>query len=321
MEAGDMEELWSGESFSWCGSEVLREGMGYAVSGGKRIRPLLCIKLCDALDGDTGKAEVFGRAVESMHNATLVHDDIQDGDEYRRGRESVWRRYGKPQAINIGEALFANGYRHLLEKREMFDPEEWTSLMEVYNQAEVQVLEGQARDIEMRDSDRVTEEDYMEMVEKKTGALLVAALQGAGLIAGRGERFLEELKGVGRLLGPAFQIRDDVIDLVGEKGRENLGNDVREGKRSMVVVKAVQSLEPPERTTLFDILDAEREATTSEDVDRAIHILESVSAVQEANGVAEKMAREAQDRLRHIGEEGDLGEVEDIIDYMVERKF
>ncbi|MFB6207719.1 MAG: polyprenyl synthetase family protein [Candidatus Nanohaloarchaea archaeon] len=317
LEQDGIEDLFPEEA-GWCDSPVLEEGVRYAREGGKRIRPLLCLRMTSSLGGDERKARVFARSIESMHNATLVQDDIQDGDEYRRGRESAWKRYGRDQAINIGEALFADGYRHLVVNRDMFEEGKWEELIRVFNQAHRTVIDGQAMDIAMRESSDVGEEEYFDMVKKKTGSLLGASLQAAVVISGQ-QNLSEPVREISEDLGPAFQIRDDVIDLVGEKGRKKEGNDIREGKRSLVVVKALERLENGEE--LVKILDRKRDATTEEDVRKAIGMMESVDAIEDANREAEELAENAKAELEKIGESYPVEDVLEITDFLVERSF
>ncbi|MDY6761482.1 MAG: polyprenyl synthetase family protein [Candidatus Nanohaloarchaea archaeon] len=297
----------------------MRDGLEHAVSGGKRLRTLLCLRTCNALNGDQMEAEVFAQAVESLHNATLVHDDIQDGDEFRRGKPSIWKQYGKPQAIGIGEALFAEGYRHILDHRDRFGTLKCLRLLEIYNEAQRTVIDGQAMDISFRNRMTVSEEEYMQMARKKTGALLTASLTGAAVIAQSDSDVVERLEQAGRFIGPAFQIRDDVIDIKeNDSGRR--GNDIREGKRSLIVVHAFQRLSKADKQALGDILDMPRDATTDAQVDRGIELMEQASAVEEAQKTAERLIDDAREHLRDVSADG-FKEVCDVVDFLVERTF
>lgn len=305
----------------WAESEPLQNGMEYALtSGGKRIRPLLCLKLCECLGGDMEQATVFARAIEAYHNFTLVHDDILDKDTHRRGQEAVWEKYGIEQGIDIGDGLHALAYKYLVNNREMFDAKEFSSLISVLNEADRAVMDGQSFDLAFRDRDDLTEEEYLCMARKKTGVLLAAALEGAAIIAEADETVKEQVDIFGTKIGPAFQIRDDVIDLVGKKGRDMPGNDVKEGKRSLIVIYALERLESEERAELLQVLDKEKEETTTDDVGRAIELFKSVDAIDDANSMAEKLAAEANAALEEI-EGYDVSEVQEIADFLVERKF
>ncbi len=305
----------------WPESPVLEDGLEYVMgSGGKRLRPLLCLKLCEALEGDLDQASVFSRAIEVYHNFTLVHDDIIDKDIMRRGEDAVWIAYGLSQGIDIGDALHAQAYTYLIDNADLFDPGTFQELLAVLNQADRSVLDGQSLDFSFRSRDDISEEAYMAMVEKKTGALLAAALKGAGVIAEVDETTMERIERFGRQIGPAFQIRDDIIDIVGEKGRTR-GNDIREGKRSLIVVKALDRLSADDGDELRTILDREKEDTTDEDVVRAIELFEKTDAISEANSVAEERVDEALTVLDTLSESFDMGDVREITTFITERKF
>jgi len=304
----------------WTDSDILEEGMEYSLnSGGKRIRPLLCLKLCEELGGDLDQARTFARAVETFHNYTLVHDDIQDGDRYRRNQESVWQRFGEPQAISIGNGLNALSRRYLLENRELFEEEKLLELLQILNRADTILNEGQTMDIAFREKESISEEEYMEMARKKTGSLIKASLEGAVVIAEEDGATRRHVERFGERIGPAFQIRDDVIDLTGDKGRGSRGQDVREGKRSLVVVKALNRLEESRSRKLLDILDKSKEETSREEVETAIEFFRSVGAIEDANEVAEDLAEQAQEELEQV--EREVDEIVEISDFLVGRKF
>lgn len=305
----------------WPESTVLQDGLDYTMAtGGKRLRPLLCLKLCGALGGDREQAVVFARAIELFHNFTLVHDDIMDKDVLRRGEEAVWMKYGLSQGILVGDVLHAQAYRYLIDNQDAFPDDVSAALLQLLSDTDRTVADGQSMDIAFRDERSVSEDEYMTMVRKKTGALLAAALQGAGIIADVDDDTMDRIEAVGNALGPAFQIRDDVIDIVGEKGRTT-GNDVREGKCSLIAVKALQELPADERAELVQILDREKEATTDADVDRAIELFHSVDAVDAANRVAEDLVDDAMDELDALSDEYDVEDVREVAAFVVERKF
>lgn len=305
----------------WPGSPVLRDGMDYVLrSGGKRLRPLLCLKMCDALGGNRSQARVFARAIETYHNFTLVHDDILDGDRMRRETEAAWVQYGLPQGIDIGDALHAQAYTYLIENRELFGADVFSRLLAVLNEADRLVMDGQSLDLAFRHREKVTVDEYMNMVEKKTGALLSAALQGAGIIADVDASAMTQIEQVGRDIGPAFQIRDDVLDVRGGKGRGR-GNDIREGKYSLMVVEALQNTSKEDRGKLVNILAKEREETTDEDVEWVITLFERLGAVEQANTVARERIQHAVRILEDLSDSYAVNDLLEITTFLVERKF
>ena len=242
---------------------------------GKRIRPALCLITCEALDGDTQKALPFAMAIELMHNFFLVHDDIEDGDQFRRGRPSVWKRYGLAHAVNIGDFLFTKVFAAFLSRRADTDGTgtdgaetdgagtdgaetdgagtdgvttsapsgvEDLPLQFALCRLLVETLEythvGQAQDINALRSRDITIEQYLEIVTNKTAYYLAAPMLGGAMVAGATPQTLEAIRELGKCVGPVFQIVDDTIDLTHGKGRETVGSDVREGKRSYLVAWA-----------------------------------------------------------------------------------
>jgi geranylgeranyl pyrophosphate synthase len=286
---------------------------------GKRIRPALCLITCEALDGDAQKALPFAMAIELMHNFFLVHDDIEDGDQFRRGRPSVWKRYGLAHAVNIGDFLFTKVFAAFLSRRADTDgggtdgvtdsaPSgvEDLALQFALCRLLVETLEythvGQAQDINALRSRDITIEQYLEIVTNKTGYYLAAPMLGGAMVAGASPQTLEAIRNLGKCVGPVFQIVDDTIDLTHGKGRESVGSDVREGKRSYLVAWAAskasaaaganvspserkvspseREVSPSERDEMFRILDLPREETTAEHVAWVRALFDRVGAIE-----------------------------------------
>jgi len=259
-------------------------------TGGKRWRPGLTYLVSQICDLDGNITLRTASAIEVLHNFTLVHDDVMDGDGYRRNEPSVWNKYGENKAINIGDMLFT-------ESIKMFPPE----LRYLAMQTAMKIFEGQQMDLDFEDRRDVGEEEYLEMVQKKTGALLDLCLEAPQKVSGTNLDV-----GDYSLLGPAFQIRDDLLDFEEGKGREKIGNDVREGKRTLMVVHA-------NNERLYDILDKPFDETTEEDIERAKEILETEGSFGYARQKMEQMANKAisslddlpscreKDKLREFG--------------------
>lgn len=236
-------------------------------TGGKRLRGVLPLLVTELLGGEVERAIPFGAACEMLHNATLVHDDLQDGDTHRRGRVTVWKRYGEAQAINLGDAMFY--YTLMLIRRIEGTPELRESLYERAMLDTLEVIDGQEREFALKSKLHPTLDDYFAMVDGKTSALIALSLSGGAMLAGAGERTVEPLRRAAHHLGILFQIQDDVLDLYGDKGRERVGEDVAEGKRSLLAVHALGALPEPERERLRTVLDLPREDTTVELIEEA----------------------------------------------------
>lgn len=182
-------------------------GMPAAAGGGKRIRPSLCLWAATACGADPERALPVAAAIELIHNFTLVHDDIQDRDTLRRGRPTVWSVWGEAQGINAGDGLFALAVRAGLAQPQA---------VQVLVEATIEVIEGQCLDLQSEGRLEGSLAAYLRMVEAKTGALLGASLEAGAAVAGAGPQTRERLRRAGRLLGIAFQLRDDWLGVWGD---------------------------------------------------------------------------------------------------------
>lgn len=278
----------------------LHEGMVYALgldqedaaARGKRIRPVLCLMTTRALGHDPAAALPFACAIELLHNFALVHDDIEDGDTQRRGRESVHVRYGLAHGINIGDYMLGRVFR-LLHEAPGLKPELRAGLLTILDETLERLFAGQAMDIEARTRPRFTMAEYVDLVDRKTGSYLAAPLLGGALTAGAGEEILDALRRLGSALGPLFQVKDDLIDLTSSKGRGQHGNDIREGKRSYLVAAVAEKASAAGRERLFAILDKPREETTHEDVEAVMALFREHGAVEDAERYCQELQARA----------------------------
>ena len=287
----------------------LHDGLLYALgldqddadARGKRIRPALCLITCEVLGGDVEAAMPFAMAVELMHNFFLVHDDIEDGDLFRRGRPSAWVRYGLAHGINIGDFLFTKVFAAVMSDDAPpgpgLDPALRIGLLRLL----VSTLEythiGQAQDINARARRDFSVEEYLEMVRNKTGHYLAVPMIGGAMIARAAPATLDALRAFGQKVGPVFQIVDDIIDLTHGKGREKTGSDIREGKRSFLVAHAASKASAAQSEELFRILDLPREETTEDNVRRAADLFAKYDAVEAGRACCRALMDEARAAL------------------------
>lgn len=305
-------------------SDAARYSMGLDVTDrkkrGKRIRPVLCLLACESLGGSADVGLPFAMASEIMHNFLLVHDDIEDEDRVRRDRSAVWVKYGLAHGINVGDYLFAKTYEAALGTLEKgLNMERVGRLLELITRTIVHTGEGQALDISARLRRDMTIEEYLHLTREKTGYYLAAPAIGGALAAGASKDTLVALEEHGMCVGPVFQIMDDIIDLTDGKGRGEKGSDIKEGKRSYLVVYTAQKCKEKERKRLFDILDKPRKKTTSEDVAWVTTLFEKYGAVEAGRKAGEKLLRKGREVLEIVPAE--LREnVSAASRYMLERK-
>ncbi|MCC6521049.1 MAG: hydroxymethylglutaryl-CoA reductase, degradative, partial [Polyangiaceae bacterium] len=246
-------------------------------TGGKRLRALLPMLVAETLGGDADAVVPLGAACEMLHNATLVHDDLQDGDATRRGRDTVWRRFGNAQAINLGDAMFY--YTLLLGQRLTVTAERRELCARRVLLDTLRVIDGQEREFILKSALEPTLADYFTMVEGKTSGLFALPIAGAAEVCGAPPALVDALAEAARHLGVIFQIQDDVLDLYGDKGREVVGSDIGEGKRSALVVHALTHGSPAEVAWLRGVLDKPREETSADDVVAAKALFERLGSL------------------------------------------
>lgn len=267
----------------------LHDAMAYALGldiedaamRGKRIRPALCLLSAQALGAELERAYPFALAIELMHTFCLVHDDIEDGDTMRRGRPSVWSKYGVAHAINVGDYLHVHTTRALTDwPAAGLEPATRLRLVQQLGRALDHTHVGQALDINARARDSIGIEDYFRLVREKTGFYLAAPIQGGAIVGGADDKTVETIGELADLLGPMFQIMDDIIDLTEGKGRQSAGSDICEGKRSYLVAHGAANCSEADRERLFDILNRPREQTTADDVAWATELFERTGAIE-----------------------------------------
>lgn len=251
-----MRRLADGGPDDRCGSIVAE----HLDAGGRRMRAWLALETAQSLGVPPGAAIGWAAACELLHNASLVHDDIQDGDRHRRGAPTAWVRHGVPQAIVAGDLLLVLPVLALGDVGAR--PAVRWHLAETLHAHAARTARGQALDLGLRASRAADRESYNRVASAKTGAFFALPVHGSALIAGLAPRRAATLGAAFDRLGVLYQLVDDIVDLYGEKGRAAVGADVREGKVSALVVEHLR-LHPEDADWLWAILDRPRAATTS----------------------------------------------------------
>jgi geranylgeranyl diphosphate synthase type II len=232
---------------------TLYEPMRYTLgAGGKRLRPLLLLTACEAVGGDYRSALDAAAAVELLHNFTLIHDDVMDNDDTRRGRATVHRKWDSNVAILAGDGLIALSYQLLVktETQEMFH------IGSLFSNTLLEVCEGQAYDKEFEVAAHVEIDSYLLMIRKKTAALLALCCELGGFIGGAAPAVTAGLREFGLNLGLGFQLQDDLFDLVSDEDSlgKTWGSDIRQKKKTMLLIHALDAAGPADRKTITGIL-------------------------------------------------------------------
>ncbi len=235
----------------------LTDGCRYVLAaGGKRLRAAVLLLSCEAVGGSSRQALDAGMAVETMHNFTLVHDDIMDNAATRRGRPTVHTRWDVNNALLVGDVLLGVSYRMLL-KTAGREPRRLAGLL---TRGLLDVCEGQALDLEFAHRSDVTVNEYFRMIEKKTGRLFETAAELGAVIGGGSPREVNALRTFGRHLGRAFQLQDDLLDVMAD-GRtfgKSIGGDIVERKRTFLLLRAAERARGEDAAFLRRMLDPER---------------------------------------------------------------
>jgi len=207
-------------------------------AGGKRIRPVITMLACEAVGGEASEALHAAVGIEILHNFTLVHDDIMDHADTRRGRQTVHKKWDQNIAILAGDALLALAYRALLKTKTSRIQE----ICRIFTEGVLTVCEGQSLDKEFETRHRVHVNEYLSMIEKKTGRLVSVAVHVGGLIGDATSAELEALRRYGEFVGRAFQLQDDLLDIVADEKElgKALGGDLVEGKKTFLLLEALR---------------------------------------------------------------------------------
>ena len=240
-------------------------------AAGKRIRPLLVLLSCASAGGDWRAALPAAAAVELVHNFSLIHDDIEDNSPLRRGRQTVWKLWGIPQAINAGDAMFTQAYLVLLRLEHTVSPAVALRASHLLQETCLHLTQGQYMDISYENRLDLNVDAYWPMVSGKTAALLSACTGLGALAAGLDEARFQAYREFGRLLGLAFQAQDDILGIWGDAALtgKSADSDLVSGKKSLPVLFGLQQgaafaqrwsqgpIQPDEVEALARLLEAE----------------------------------------------------------------
>src|SRR5262249_6270017 len=267
----------------------------YPQRGGRMLRPSLCIATARAFGASADDAVRSAAALELLHNAFLVHDDVEDESDVRRGLPTLHALHGVPIAINVGDALSFLGMQALLDNRARFGPVLTLRLREVASRMVQESIEGQAIELGWRgDNVRVLEPaDYLRMVFKKTcWYTTIFPVRAGALIGTRSDRDLDRFLRFGLFLGAAFQIQDDLLNLAGEERRygKELGGDIREGKRTLMLIELLRRATAEERDRLAAFLARSRADRAASDVAWVRERMDAYGCLERARQVAHGLA-------------------------------
>ncbi len=294
--------------------EELYKASRYLVdAGGKRLRPAVLILAAEATGSNIKSVLPAAVAVELVHNFTLIHDDIMDRDDIRRGRPAVHMIWGEAGAILAGDTLYSKAFE-IMSKVEN-EPVRILKCMDVLSKTCTEICEGQWLDMDFEKREKVSKAEYIEMVEKKTSVLYAASAKIGGILGGASDELAEALSEYGRLIGIGFQMYDDVLDMVTSEevlGKVR-GSDLMEGKYTLIVIDAF------EKDVKLDIFGKGK--ATQEETDEAVQILTECGSIDYVKNLAISYINEGKEKLDVLRDCPEKELLLQIADYMISRKY
>lgn len=300
----------------------------YPQRPGKGFRPGLCIATCKAFGGDLRSALKSAAAIELFHNAFLVHDDVEDGSEYRRGSATLHEEYGVGIAVNVGDAMNVLSLRPLMDNLSTLGPDlTWQVFGEIEHMARESV-EGQAIELGwVRDNVcDLSVENYIRMTLKKTcWYTCIHPCRIGALIATGGSVNLDRFNRFGCYMGTAFQIQDDILNLVGDldKYGKEIGGDIWEGKRTVPLIHTLNSCDDHEKERMQAFLKTPRQRRQLKEVDWVYQLMANYDSIEYARSCSRQLAgaalKEFYTAYGDVPDSDDKQFIQDIVLYMIER--
>jgi geranylgeranyl diphosphate synthase, type I len=290
--------------------EALNKGIAEPIweildRGGKRWRPVLFLLICEALGKNPIDCLDFAIIPEVVHNGTLIVDDLEDSSELRRGKPCTYRIYGVDIAVNAGNAMYYLPLLPLMEKKAKLPAETVRDIYEVYVKEMINLSLGQAMDITwhkgIANANNLNEKDYLQMCAYKTGTLARMAAKISAVLASANKEMVEKLGNFAESIGVAFQMQDDVLDLTGKEFAEKkggVGQDITEGKRTLMVIHTLKKANNADRKRLIQILNMH----TSDQAlrDEAITIMQKYNSIKHVRAIATRIVEESWNEVNEL---------------------
>jgi geranylgeranyl diphosphate synthase type I len=279
--------------------KILYDASNYIIQQeGKRQRPFIIINSALMFNGSFEEIIPAASAIEFLHNFTLVHDDIMDNDDERRGAPTVHVKYGVPMAILVGDLLFAMAFESVLKlSRNHYLPEQVLKVSKALVNASVEVCEGQALDLQVANSrDFPSKEKYYRLIELKTSSLFKACAIIGSTLGGANSISVDKMEEFGRLYGLCFQLVDDVLGVTGDKSiiGKPVGNDIREGKKTLIMRYVLDNASENDRIKLLSILG--NRSASAEEIQYALSLI----SMSKAPGMVRAEAKSISDKAIKI---------------------
>lgn len=288
---------------------------GYLIAaGGKRIRPLMTLAATALYDGDMVRAHRLATAVEFIHTATLLHDDVVDDSEERRGQKSANVIFGNEASVLVGDFLFSRAFQLMVEDGNL-------DVLKILSDASAIIAQGEVLQLATQGNMQTTMNDYLEVIKGKTAALFAAACEVGPLISTADNNAAQIMCEYGMNLGIAFQIADDVLDYSAsqEKLGKTVGDDFREGKMTAPILFALENANDDERA-FWQRTIGDKDQTDS-DLVRAQSIMKRHNAIEKSIEMARSYAQKAREALAEAPDSDIRAILDSLASYTVDRDF
>jgi len=296
----------------------LYEPIRYALNGGgKRLRPILLLLTTEALGGAVTRAVPAAGAIEILHNFTLVHDDIMDNDATRRGKPTVHNKWDVDAALLAGDGLVALAYQSLVSTQ----TKHLVEIHKLFTKCILELCEGQALDKEFEAHHRVSMDDYLKMISKKTGCLLGLCTKMGGVLANGNEQEIAALRVFGESLGIAFQIQDDLLDITSDEKvlGKDFGSDIKRKKKTFLLVHALEYATPSQRNAILD--DLLRDQIERDEICRIRQKFEEIGSITCALETIQQYIKNAEQSLAELPLRAKTIDLQQFLYFILKRKF
>jgi geranylgeranyl diphosphate synthase type I len=292
-------------------------------AGGKRLRPYLTLKSCKLVGGREEDALPTAAALELLHTFTLIHDDIIDEDEKRRGLATVHIQWGTPIAIVAGDLLFAEVYETITKYT---DPRRVSSkrilqVIREISEATITICEGQTLDMTFESRETISEDEYFKMIQAKTAALFEASARCGAIIGGAKKSQVKNLGRFGYYAGIAFQLIDDILGLTADEKvlGKPVGSDIREGKRTLIIVHALKHASETQRKIILGTVG--NRSASLERIRETISLVSSLGSISYAEEKAREYIKKSKDALTAFPPTEDKEDLINLADIIIARKY
>ncbi|TYP95213.1 geranylgeranyl diphosphate synthase, type II [Fodinibius salinus] len=303
---------------------LLYDPVRYTLSlAGKRVRPYLTLVGCGVCGGDIEEAIPAALSIELLHNFTLLHDDIMDRAHTRRGEPSVYKKWDSNTAILSGDAMYAKAFKQLqyYGREADYSKQTYSLILDLFLDSAERVCEGQAYDLMFEKDYDVSIDQYLQMIEGKTAALISGAFAMGGAVARADEKWIRELQFIGRKVGIAFQIQDDLLDAVADpkKFGKKKGGDIVEGKKTYLTLLALQRSEEQTNRKLVKLLTSTE--NSEEEIAEVISIFESLDVFSDTKNAIKYHYQEAIDHLDTFDNSQYKKGITEFLNRLISRKY